>query len=49
MGQFFDYKLYLLMNQSGDIFSTALLNRYATNIKMDENLAEGLKVKNYAE
>lgn len=49
MERFCVYKLYLLLKQSGDIVSSNLLNRYVANIKMDENLVEGLKARNYAD
>ena len=41
MGWFFGYKLHLIMNQSGDMVSTASSNEHTANIKMVEQLVEG--------
>ena len=49
MGWFFGCKLHLIMNQSGDMVSTALSNGHTADIKMVEQLVEGLKVKLYAD
>ncbi|MFR9679235.1 MULTISPECIES: IS982 family transposase [unclassified Acinetobacter] len=49
MGWFFGCKLHLMMNQSGDIVSTALSNGHTADIKMVEQLVEGLKAKLYAD
>ncbi|WP_166172222.1 IS982 family transposase [Acinetobacter sp. SA01] len=49
MGWFFGCKLHLIMNQSGEIVSTALSNGHTADIKMVERLVEGLKVKLYAD
>ena len=50
MGWFFGCKLHLIMmNQSGDIVSTALSNGHTADIKMVEQLVEGLKAKLYAD
>lgn len=38
MGGFFGYKLHLIMNQSGDIMSTALSNELRVDIKMIKQL-----------
>lgn len=43
MGWFFGCKLRLMMNQSGDIVSIALSNESTADIKMVEQLVEGLK------
>ncbi|ENW80014.1 hypothetical protein F908_02211 [Acinetobacter sp. NIPH 284] len=49
MGWFFGCKLHLIMNQSGEIVSTALSNGHTADIKMVEQLVEGLKAKLYAD
>lgn len=49
MGWFFGCKLHLIMNQSGDMVSTALSNGHTADIKMVEQLVEGLKAKLYAD
>lgn len=49
MGWFFGCKLHLMMNQSGDIVSTALSNGHIADIKMVEQLVKGLKAKLYAD
>lgn len=49
MGWFFGCKLHLIMNQSGEIVSTALSNGHIADIKMVERLVEGLKAKLYAD
>ena len=49
MGWFFGCKLHLIMNQFGEIVSTALSNGHTTDIKMVERLVEGLKAKLYAD
>ena len=49
MGWFFFCKLHLIMNQSGDIVSTALSNGHTADIKMVEQLVEGLKANIYAD
>ena len=49
MGWFFGCKLHLIMNQSGDMVSTALSNEHTADIKMVEQLIEGLKAKLYAD
>ena len=49
MGWFFGCKLHLIMNQSGDVVSTALSNGHTADIKMVEQLVKGLKAKLYAD
>ena len=49
MGWFLGCKLHLIMNQSGDMVSTALSNGHTADIKMVERLVEGLKAKLYAD
>lgn len=49
IGWFFGCKLHLIMNQSGDMVSTALSNGHTADIKMVEQLVEGLKAKLYAD
>ena len=49
MGWFFGCKLHLIMNQSGDMVSTALSNGHTADIKMVEQLVKGLKAKLYAD
>ena len=49
MGWFYGCKLHLIMNQSGDIVSTALSNGHIADIKMVEQLVKGLKAKLYAD
>lgn len=49
MGWFFGCKLHLIMNQSGDMVSTALSNGHTADIKMVEQLVEGLKARLYAD
>ncbi len=49
MGWFFGCKLHLLMNPSGEIVNTALSNGHTADIKMVEQLVEGLKSKLYAD
>lgn len=49
MGCFFGCKLHLIMNQSGDIVSTALSNGHTVDIKMVGQLVKGLKAKLYAD
>lgn len=45
MGWFFGCKLHLIMNQSGDMVSTALSNGHTADIKMVEQLVKGLKTQ----
>lgn len=49
MGWFFGCKLHLIMNQSGNIVSSALSNGHTADLKMVEQLVEGLTVKLYAD
>ena len=49
MEWFFGCKLHLIMNQSGDLISTALSNGHTADIKMVEQLVVGLKAKFYAD
>lgn len=49
MGWFFGCKLHLIMNQSGELVSTALSNGHTADIKMVEQLVEGLKAKLYGD
>ena len=49
MGWFYGCKLHLIMDQSGDIVSTALSNGHIADIKMVEQLVTGLKAKLYAD
>ena len=49
MGWFFGCKLHLIMNQSGELVSTALSNGHTADIKMVEQWVEGLKAKLYAD
>ena len=49
MGWFFGCKLHLIMNQSGEIAGTALSNGHTADIKMVEQLVEGLAAKLYAD
>lgn len=49
MGWLEGCKLHLIMNQSGDMVSTALSNGHAADIKMVEHLVKGLKAKLYAD
>ncbi|QSQ94317.1 IS982 family transposase [Acinetobacter indicus] len=49
MEWFFGCKLHLIMNQSGDMVSTALSNGHTADIKMVEQLVAGLKAKLYAD
>jgi len=49
MGWFFGCKLHLIMNQSREIIGTALSNGHIADIKMVEQLVEGLAAKLYAD
>ena len=49
MGWFFGCKLHVLMNQSGEMFSTALSNGHTADIKMVEQLVKGITAKLYAD
>ncbi|MDM1019802.1 IS982 family transposase [Acinetobacter sp. VNK23] len=49
MGWFFGCKLHVLMNQSGEILSTALSNGHTADIKMVEQLVKGMTAKLYAD
>ena len=49
MEWFFGCQLYLIMNQSGNLISTALSNGHTADIKMVEQLIMGLKAKLYAD
>ena len=49
MGWFFDCKLHLVINQLGEVISTALSNGHIADIKMVEQLVKGLRAKLYAD
>ncbi len=49
MGWFFGCKLHLIMNQSGELVSTALSNGHLSDVKMVEQLVAGLEAKLYAD
>ena len=49
MGWFYGCKLHLVMNQSGEIACTALSNGHIADIKMVEQLVDGLQAKLYAD
>ena len=49
MGWFFGCKLHVLMNQSGEMLSTALSNGHTADIKMVEQLVKGMTAKLYAD
>ena len=49
MGWFYGCKLHLIMNQPGEIVRTALSNGHTADIKMVEQLVDGLKAKLYAD
>ena len=49
MDWFYGCKLHVVMNQFGEITSSALSNRHVADIKMVEHLVEGLEVKFYAD
>lgn len=48
MGWFFGCKLHLATNQFSEIVASALSNGYISEIRMFEQLVEGLQVKLYA-
>ncbi|NNH24977.1 IS982 family transposase [Acinetobacter terrestris] len=49
MGWFYGCKLYIAMNQFGEIACSALSNGHIADIKMVEQLVEGLEAKLYAD
>ena len=49
MGWFYGCKLHLIMNQPGEIVRIALSNGHTADIKMVEQLVDGLKTKLYAD
>ena len=49
MGWFYGCKLHIAMNQFGEIVNSALSNGYIADIKMVEQLVDGLKAKLYAD
>ena len=49
MSWFFGCKLHLIMNQTGNIVSTALSNGHTADIKMVEHLVEGLEERLYTD
>ncbi len=48
MGWFYGCKLHIAMNQLGEIVCSALSNGHVADIKMVEQLVEGLEAKLYA-
>ena len=49
MGWFYGCKLHIVMNQFGEISCSALSNGHVADIKMVEQLVEGLEAKLYAD
>lgn len=49
MGWFYGCKLHLIMNQPGEIVRIALSNGHTADIKIVEQLVDGLKTKLYAD
>ncbi|KXZ69127.1 Transposase DDE domain protein [Acinetobacter venetianus] len=49
MGWFYGCKLHIVMNQFGVIVSSGLSNGHVADIKMVEQLVEGLEAKLYAD
>ncbi len=49
MGCFYGCKLHVVMNQFGEIVNSVLSNEHISDIKMVEQLVDGLQAKHYAD